>query len=383
MATTESYGSARVVVRHARELIAGGTQVTIAYEKDADRAGRPEASVLAELAALGANVQPVAGVASLRCLMPFSASKRTLAAAGADVIVSTQVRDAAPAAVLARRLGVSFVALVQNHPKFSGGPLIHALKRAVYRRALRSAERIVSVADHVATVVERDLGIDPSRVGVVPNLIEIGPPPSADRESLAETRRSLNVAEDAFLIVNVGRFHRQKGQVVLVEALSKVEHDNVVVVFVGDVERSASTDYLSQIRHEVSEASLEDHVRFAGFLDDVSAVLEAADLFVSSSLWEAGPSLAVLEAMAAECTVLATDHGDRIDDFTDTVHGLYVPAGDPQALARGLSWMLARSKDERQTMGRNARRLAQERQEALRSDGGIRRQLERALGHPG
>ncbi len=387
-ATTEAYGSTRVLQRHAKALIAAGSRVAVAYESGGHSANA-RSTVLTELGQDGAELLAITGLASWRSVIPFGRTVRTLAQADPDVIVSTQVRDAAPAAALARRLGVPFVALVQNHPNFGGRPPIAKMKRLIYRQVLRSADRVVCVADHVATIAERDLGVDPARLGVVPNLIELGPLPVADADSRAEIRRSLDVADDAFLIVNVGRFHRQKGQLDLVEALSAVvERDvvnrdlierDVVVAFVGDIEASRGARYHAEVKEKVAAAGLDDRVRWAGYRNDVPAVLEAADLYVSSALWEAGPSLAVLEAMSAQCAVLATDHGDRVGGFVDEVHGLYVPAGDPAALARGLKWMMERTGDERRSMGRNARQLVEERQRRLEDGAGLAEQLQVAV----
>ena len=374
--------------RHAESLIEAGAHVAVAYEKSSNSQG-PGSTVLAELRQDGAQLLAVTGLASWRSVLPFGRTVRALAETEPDVVVSTQVRDAAPAAALARRLGVPSVALVQNHPKFAGRPWIAKLKWLIYRQVLRSADRVVCVADHVATIVERDLGVDPSRLGVVPNLIELGPLPTSDAASRAAIRRSLDVPDDAFLVVNVGRFHRQKGQLDLVEALAAVAdrevvggdavRREVVVAFVGDVEASGAAGYYSEVSRKVVAAGLDDQVRWAGYRTDVPAVLDAADLYVSSSLWEAGPSLAVLEAMAAQCAVLATDHGDRVGGFVDEVHGLYVPAGDPAALACGLAWMMERTGDERRSMGRNARQLVEERHRRLEEGPGIAEQLQLAV----
>lgn len=382
-ATTEAYGSTRVLLRHATALAEAGVRVAVLHDAPSDTASEPT-TALDDLIEGGGRVRPIAGLTSWRSLPPLRAVLRAVAEFDPELLVSTQVRDAAPTAVLARRLGIPFVALVQNHPRFSGSAPIAKAKWLAYRQALRSADRVICVADHVAAIVADDLGVDPSRLGVVQNLIELGPPPVDDPSARAEIRRSLDVADGAFLIVNVGRFHRQKGQLDLVEAVSALPdrstaESEIVVVFIGDVEATGSGEYLAQLRRSVTDTGLDSRVRWAGFRNDVAAVLDAADLFVSSSRWEAGPSLAVLEAMAAQCAVLATDHGERLEGFVDEVHGLYVPAADPAALARGMRWMIERTTDERRAMGRRARQLVEARQQQIASGPGFVEQIRLAL----
>ena len=76
---------------------------------------------------------------------------------------------------------------------------------------------------------------------------------------------------------------------------------------------------------------LDDCCRLTGHVDDVASVHHALDLFVQSSDYEGTPN-AVLEAMAFETPLVATDAGGTAELVTDGVHGLVVPAGSPDRL---------------------------------------------------
>jgi glycosyltransferase involved in cell wall biosynthesis len=62
--------------------------------------------------------------------------------------------------------------------------------------------------------------------------------------------------------------------------------------------------YDASLRRAVEKLSLEDHVVFHGWVDDVVAWLHTIDLFVSNSYWE-GQQNALLEAMATGCYCLS------------------------------------------------------------------------------
>jgi glycosyltransferase involved in cell wall biosynthesis len=79
-------------------------------------------------------------------------------------------------------------------------------------------------------------------------------------------------------------------------------------------------------------------VELLGWRDDVPELLAAADVAVSSAVWEGQP-IWLQEALVAGCPVVATDVGGTGRVVGDAA--VLVPAGDPQALARGLLTVLA------------------------------------------
>ncbi len=87
-------------------------------------------------------------------------------------------------------------------------------------------------------------------------------------------------------------------------------------------------------------------------------IYAAFDLCVSSSSAEALP-LAVGESMATAVPVVATDCGDSADLVGET--GRIVPLRDPEALARGISELLALGAAKRSALGASARARVDER----------------------
>ncbi len=91
-----------------------------------------------------------------------------------------------------------------------------------------------------------------------------------------------------------------------------------------------------EVLHRLAaDLRLGDRVRFLGEVQDISALLAGAGLFVLPSQTE-GISLTILEAMASGLPVVATRVGGNPETVLDKVTGLLVPAGDPAALAQAL-----------------------------------------------
>jgi glycosyltransferase involved in cell wall biosynthesis len=96
----------------------------------------------------------------------------------------------------------------------------------------------------------------------------------------------------------------------------------------------------SQLRAAVQRLGLGRAVRFLGARDDVPELLCGADLFVLPSRWEGLPG-AVLEAMALEAPVVASDLPMVREAVTDGVTARLVPVDRPAALAAAILEVLA------------------------------------------
>jgi glycosyltransferase involved in cell wall biosynthesis len=152
----------------------------------------------------------------------------------------------------------------------------------------------------------------------------------------------------------VARLTPQKGLLDLVEAAAEVvpRVPNVRFVLAGDGELRA------QLEARVAALGLTQQVRFAGSrpLTVLARWLGAADLFLLSSHYEGMP-LAMIEAMAAGCPVVATSVGGIPDVIADSNGGIVVPAKNPHALAAAIIEILS-DPEKRRAMAAAARQRA-------------------------
>ena len=145
-------------------------------------------------------------------------------------------------------------------------------------------------ADRLATI-----GPGRERIEVVPNGIDV------------EQVRTAPLPERGYDVLFAGRLIEHKNVDVLLAAFDAVagEHD-VTLGIVGDgPERERLVAQRDALEHA-------DRVAFLGFLEEYEAVLgqmRAADVFCSPSTRE-GFGLTLVEALAAECTVIAAEHPD-------------------------------------------------------------------------
>lgn len=140
---------------------------------------------------------------------------------------------------------------------------------------------------------------------------------------------------DGPIVLEVARLAEVKGQRTLLEALPQVD---ATAVFVGrDLEQGGAYERLLQA--EAERLGVADRVVFAGYRDDVPALLAGCDVFCLPSSAEGLP-LVVLEAMVQGKPVVATSVGGTPELVVDGETGLLVTPGDAEALSDALAQLL-------------------------------------------
>jgi glycosyltransferase involved in cell wall biosynthesis len=189
-------------------------------------------------------------------------------------------------------------------------PLIHPtastlLDRLIYRRWLPSAARhldaIITVSEHSRRDIIRLLGVDPTRVHVVPNAVSPSFQP-VDRAVAAEVARRHQI--DGPYILYVGSIEARKNLPRLLQAFRRLRSwdSRWQLVIVGVPGWKATPVYAT-----VQQLGLGSSVVFTGYVPDAElpALYSGADLFVFPSLYE-GCGLPVLEAMACGTPVVTS-----------------------------------------------------------------------------
>lgn len=193
--------------------------------------------------------------------------------------------------------------------------------RMLERISNRSLHRAIAVSHATGRDWRRRTFIPPQRVTTVHNGIDASR--FSRRQAQQDARRSLNLRDDAFVIVGLGRLEQAKGFADLIDAAALAHVPNLLLLIAGSGPLQPALE-----AHAVSRMVT---VRFLGFISDVQPVLDAADVFALPSLCEACP-YAVLEAMAAGLPVLGSDVGG-VSELITAGTGMVLPPRAPAAWA--------------------------------------------------
>jgi glycosyltransferase involved in cell wall biosynthesis len=216
------------------------------------------------------------------------------------------------------------------------------------RLAYREIERALApLASRVVCVCEAEARLGASvsfkrRIRVVHNGIDVVDPGPADQ-------RMVELGRSGPVICVLTQLRPGKGIETLIDAAPALlaRHPNLQVAIWGEGPERDSL--LARAR----DAGVGEAVHFLGRSADPLAALRGADVFVHPSLAEAFP-YAILEAMAAEAAIVASDVGGIGEALVDGESGVLVPAGSAAALGQALIGLLGDPR-RRAAMGSSAR----------------------------
>jgi glycosyltransferase involved in cell wall biosynthesis len=179
-----------------------------------------------------------------------------------------------------------------------------------------------------------NLGLPEERIWVIPNGVDVDAFFVSD--SKEAIRREIGKDQGFCLAGYIGRLEEPLkgiGQLLAAMAILKSngEAPDLAIVGTGPSEM--------ELKEQAKHLDLEDRVQFLGVRRDIHRMLKALDILVLPSLREGCP-VVILEAMAAGVPVVAT----RVEGVLELIQhgktGWLVSPKDPQALAKGIQFML-------------------------------------------
>lgn len=175
-----------------------------------------------------------------------------------------------------------------------------------------------------------------------------------DLNKFKSNPKSISQEQSTLNLIALGRFTDAKDYPNLINAFAILKKNNnraIKLTIVGDGELRP------QIESLIKELNLDKDITLLGRRSDIPELLSQADLFVLTSKHEGLPTV-VIEAMACECYVVATDCGGSAEILGNT--GRLVPIQDSQALADALQNAIALSSKDRTQNNKKARARVEE-----------------------
>ena len=233
-------------------------------------------------------------------------------------------------------------------PPLRRGPL-----RLAYLAAARRAALVIAVSDATRDSLV-GVGVPPEKVVVLPNALRTDEI-RFDKAGREKVRERLGIADEAFVVGCVSRFHPKKRNDILVEAVARLgERAELILAGAGETE--------AQLRELAAQRGVRAH--FLGTpTGDLKEVLSAFDVSVFCPSPNEGAPRAVIIAMLAGRPCIATGAEGVRGLIPQGTGEIITPDNDVERLTVALR-SYAGDPERRQADGERARAYAEERFDA-------------------
>lgn len=201
-------------------------------------------------------------------------------------------------------------------------------------RILKYFDRVIMVSDTMRSVIKR-YRVPDEKLIWIRNAIDCEFF-RRDPERRLEFRRSQGIPADAVVIGAVGRLNAEKDYPTFLRTAQLMLSENRDLWFTiaggGPLE--------DELKRLAFTMGLADRFKFLGHFQDVRKLYDALDVYVLSSTREGLPNT-VLEAMAMEVPIVATDIDGVGEAVVHDRDALLVPPQDPKRLAEAVRTILS------------------------------------------
>ena len=195
------------------------------------------------------------------------------------------------------------------------------------------AYKLVGVSQHTTENLIKFEKISPQKTTTIVNGIDGAKYDIAIDKG--QKRKELGLKETGPIVGACVRLTEQKGLSYLLEAVQRIKPHfpdiSVVVAGEGPLEQ--------RLINQCRDSGIDKNVFFLGPRLDIPEILKLLDIYVLPSVWEGLPMI-LLEAMAAECPIIASRVGGVPGIIENGLNGSLVEPKNPEALATEITGVL-------------------------------------------
>ncbi len=336
-------GPERQLFHHAQVMASGHHCVVIG--SFSEHGQRPE---LLNVAEVGGVDNVMIDVSSAYDLSAVGKIKKALLKENVDLLCTHDYRSHLLGHAACRRSRAKHICFVRGATK---DDLKVRLYQWLDKLTLRWAGHAVTVSDQQRRAMIAS-GYPEARISVVHNAVSLH---ELSEIEPIDLRTVFQLPPDAVVVMAAGRFSREKGQRVLVEAAERSigQDGRLHFVLFGD-----GPD-MEPVKRLVAGSSCPAQILLPGFDAKVINYLKSADILVNPSYSEGLPNV-VLEAMAVGTPVVATSVGGVPELIENQHSGLLVAAGDANVLSDAIL-LLAEDLPMRKRLAQHGLQVVEER----------------------
>jgi L-malate glycosyltransferase len=234
------------------------------------------------------------------------------------------------------------------------------MKKDIFHKLLyKKLTGIFAISNFIKDNVIKTCPADPCRVHILYNSL------SVDKYNMSEynaksIKEKYCIPVDNLVAGMIGRFTPGKGIEDFLHSIKLLEDKpNIPVTYIIAGEASfGEEEYAGKIFGLCEELGLKEKVLFPGFIKNVPELLSIFDVLVFPSHDESF-GITLIEAMAMEVPVVASNNSGVPDIVKDGVSGILIPPKQPDKIADSLLYLF-NNWEKRVNLGQNGRHCIEE-----------------------
>ncbi|NWG11549.1 glycosyltransferase [Candidatus Bathyarchaeota archaeon] len=235
-----------------------------------------------------------------------------------------------------------------------GTRIVSMVKAFIARYVLREADIVTCDAQHMKEAM-RKLGIAPEKIDLICFGVDTRKFSPREKSETLRTKLSIHDSPTVISLRNLDPLYDVESLIKSIPfVLEEIPETKFLIAGKGSEER--------RLKELAESLGVSDSLKFVGFIsnDELPQYLNTVDVYVSTSLSDAGIAASTAEAMACGLPVIVTDVADNRDWVEDGVNGFVVPIKNPKALAKKTIYLLENN-DIRKGFGNISRKIIEER----------------------
>jgi len=172
------------------------------------------------------------------------------------------------------------------------------------------------------------------RITIISNGVDVNKkfnPLYIDNKKLEDLKSEFDIQPNDKVITFIGRLVEEKGIFDLLEAFDQINSTNIKLLVVGEASSSERDQYTKTKLSEFKNKN----VIFTGYRKDIPEILTLTDIYCLPSYREGMPR-SIIEAMAMECAIVATNIRGSREEVDHGKNGYLVNLKDPLELSEVL-----------------------------------------------